>query len=364
MKRMAIAVLAGASALAITACSSEPAAKLVGAQVDDYMLVDQNGMGHILKYDTHTPAVVLMSYVNGDEGARAAAKTAQEIAAKNPNVVFHLIDSSDADTRETIAVEAKEQGITLPVLDDEYQLIGNSVGFTYAGEAVVLTPKDWKVVFHGPASALDAALTEVVAGKAVTTAEVAGKGTKLVFADRGKEAEFQKISYVNDVVPILQNKCVDCHQPNGIAPWHMTNYQTVKGFAPMIREAIRRDRMPPFDADNHYRAFKTNENLSEAETKTLIHWIEAGAPSDIPEGGQDPLTVIAAGRDEWPLGKPDLVVDIPAYDIPAAGVVDYQLPAVKSPLTEGKWLKATTFKAGERQAVHHILAGWLKEMPK
>ena len=33
MKRMAIAVLAGASALAITACSSEPTAKLVGAQI-------------------------------------------------------------------------------------------------------------------------------------------------------------------------------------------------------------------------------------------------------------------------------------------------------------------------------------------
>ena len=48
-----------------------------------------------------------------------------------------------------------------------------------------------------------------------------------------------------------------------------------------------------------------------------------------------------AGRPDWPLGEPDLVVSIPAYDVPAAGVVDYQIPAVKSPLTEGKWLKAT-----------------------
>jgi len=137
------------------------------------------------------------------------------------------------------------------------------------------------------------------------------KGTKLVFADRGKEAEFAKISYTNDVVPILKDKCVDCHQPNGIAPWHMSNYQQVKTFAPMIREAIRRDRMPPFDADNHYRAFAKNENLSAEETKTLVHWIEAGAPSDIAEGGEDPLVKVAAGRPDWPLGKPDLIVDIP-----------------------------------------------------
>jgi len=158
-------------------------------------------------------------------------------------------------------------------------------------------------------------------------------------------------------------KCVDCHQPNGIAPWHMTNYTQVKTFAPMIREAIRRDRMPPFDADDHYRAFEKSENLSADETKTLIHWIEAGAPSDIAEGGEDPLVKGVAGRPDWPLGEPDLVVSIPAYDVPAAGVVDYQIPAVKSPLTEGKWLKATTFKPGNRQGVHHILAGWLPKMP-
>ncbi len=364
LKRLGALLLAGVSALTVAACSNEPAAKLVGSTVDDYMLVDQNGMGHILRYDTQTPAVVLMSYVNGDEGSRAAAKAAQEIAAKNPNVVFHLINSSADDTRDTISAEAKEQGITLPLLDDEYQLIGNSLGFSYAGEAVIVSPKDWKVAFHGPVSALDAALKEVVAGAPVTKAAVAGKGTKLVFADRGKEAEFAKISYVNDVVPILQAKCVDCHQPNGIAPWQMTNYQVVKGFAPMIREAIRRDRMPPFDADNHYRAFAKNENLSEAEIKTLIHWIDAGAPSDIPTGGEDPLVKVAAGRPDWPLGKPDLIVDIPSYDVPAQGVVDYQIPAVKSPLTKGKWLKATTFKPGNRQGVHHILAGWMPKYPK
>lgn len=365
LKRLgALMLLAGVSALTVAACSNEPAAKLVGSTVDDYMLVDQNGMGHILRYDTQTPAVVLMSYVNGDEGARAAAKQAQEIAAKNPNVVFHLINSSADDTRDTISAEAKEQGITLPLLDDEYQLIGNSLGFSYAGEAVIVSPKDWKVAFHGPVSALEPALQEVVAGAPVTKAAVAGKGTKLVFADRGKEAEFAKISYVNEVVPILQAKCVDCHQPNGIAPWHMTSYQVVKGFAPMIREAIRRDRMPPFDADNHYRPFAKNENLSEAEIKTLIHWIDAGAPSDITAGGEDPLVKVAAGRPDWPLGKPDLVVDIPSYDVPAQGVVDYQIPAVKSPLTKGKWLKATTFKPGNRQGVHHILAGWMPEYPK
>ena len=362
----AIALFASASAIILAACSAgETAAKLVGTKVDNYMLVDQTGMGHILKYDTLTPAVVLVSHVNGDKDALKAAQTIQALAAKNPNVVFQLINSSDADTREAIAAEAKTNNLTVPVLDDEFQMIGNSLGFTYAGEAVILDPKkNFEVVYHGPADTVEAALGEFTSGKAIAKPEVVDiKGAKLTFADRGKEAEFAKISYTKDVVPILMNKCVDCHQPNGIAPWQMSNYQLVKTFSPMMREAIRTDRMPPFDADSHYRPFEHDENLSAAETKTLIHWIEAGSPSDIPEGGVDPLVKGVAGRPDWPLGEPDLVVNIPAYDVPAAGVVDYQIPAVKSPLTKGKWLKATTFKPGNRQGVHHILAGWLPKMP-
>jgi hypothetical protein len=362
----AVALLTGVSALTLMACSGEPAAKLVGAQVDNYMLVDQAGIAHSLKYDTHTPAVVLVSQVNGDEGSRAAAKAVQAIAEKHPGVVVQLINSSPADTRETIAAEAKDQGITLPILDDEFQLIGDSLGVTYAGEAFVVDPKTWKVVYHGPVdgkTGVDAALTEFTAGKPITAAEVAVKGTKVDFSDRAQKASFAKISYTKDVVPILKDRCVDCHQPGGIAPWQMTNYAVVKGFAPMIREAIRTDRMPPYDVDRHVGAFQNDENLTEQETKTLIHWIEAGAPSDIATGGEDPLIQIAAGRDEWPIGKPDLVVNIPSYDLPAAGIVDYQTPAVASPLKEGKWLKATTFKAGQRQGVHHILAGWMPKMP-
>lgn len=357
-------LLAGASALCLAACSSEPAATLVGKKVDDYMLVDQAGMGHILKYDTQTPAIVLASYVNGDEGSRAAATALQAAAARHAGVLVHLINSSETDTRASISKEAADAGITLPLLDDEFQLIGNSLGFSYAGEAVIVNPKTWEIVFHGPADKVDAALAEFVAdGKIATPEYTEVKGAKLTFADRGKD--FTKISYSNDVVPILMKNCIDCHQPNGIAPkgleWN--SYEKVKTFAPMMREAIRRDRMPPFDADRHYRAFENDENLTAEETKTLIHWIEAGAVSDIPEGGADPLAVGVSERPDWPLGQPDLIVDIPSYDVPAAGIVDYQLPVVRNPSTEGKWLKSTTFKAGDRAGVHHILAGWMPKMP-
>ncbi len=365
MKRLAaIAFLAGVSALAISACSQGSAAKLAGETVDNFLLVDQTDIAHSLKYDTQTPAVVLVSQLNGDAGSQAAEKAVQALADAHKNIVFKMINSKDG--RDAIAAEAKAQNITVPMLDDEFQLVGDALGVTYAGEAFVVDTKSWMVVYHGPVgdekSGVAAALADIAANKPVTTAEVAGKGTPIVFADRAPEvkATFKNISYVKDVAPILEKRCVDCHQQGGIAPWQMTSYETVQGHAGMIREVIRTDRMPPYDVDRHVGQFANDENLTEAETKTLVHWIEAGAPRD---AGEDPLVKAAAGRAEWPLGKPDLVVDIPSYDIPAAGIVDYQMPAVASPLKEGRWLKATTFKAGTRKGVHHILAGWLAKLP-
>ena len=67
---------------------------------------------------------------------------------------------------------------------------------------------------------------------------------------------------------------------------------------------------------------------------------------------------------EWPLGKPDAILNIPAYTIPASGVVDYQHPYVVNPATEGKWLKASTVKVESRQGVHHVLTGYMTEVPQ
>jgi hypothetical protein len=43
--------------------------------------------------------------------------------------------------------------------------------------------------------------------------------------------------------------------------------------------------------------------------------------------------------------------------------VDYQRPASLNPETEGHWIRATTVKPGDRQAVHHVLTGWMAEVP-
>ena len=54
----------------------------------------------------------------------------------------------------------------------------------------------------------------------------------------------------------------------------MTSYDMVKGFAPMIREVVRTQRMPPWDVDPHYSAFSNDRGLSSEQARTLVHWLE------------------------------------------------------------------------------------------
>jgi hypothetical protein len=344
------------------------------ATVDNFMLVDaQHLEAHELYRMADAKAIVLISTGVGCPIARAMTPAVKALAEKYraQGVEVMLVDSNLQDSREAIAAEAKEFGIDIPILMDSNQLVGEALGVTRTAEVFVISPKTWKVAYHGPVDdrsdygvskaaskefASDA-IAAVLVGNPAPAATQASKGCLVDFPAREKKAQ---ITYVKDVAPILEAKCVACHEEGGIGPFAMNNYAMVKGFSPMIREVIRTDRMPPYNADPHVGKFSDDKNLSAAEIKTLVHWVEAGSPRG---EGKDPLGATKHVAPEWPLGKPDVVLNVPAYQIPAAGVVDYQHPWVANPETTGKWLKASTVKVESRQGVHHVLTGYMKDLP-
>ncbi len=340
--------------------SAAPAAATASVRVDNFLLVDQTLVAHELYRMSDASAVVLVTQQNGDAVIRGAAAQVNALAADYAarGVRVLMLNSSLKDPMEAIQAEAAKAGYKVPVLMDDRQLVGESLGVTRSAEAIVIDPKTWQVAYHGAVAGTPAALDALLAHKPVDAAATASAGAPISFPARGAHGQ---LTYVKDVAPILEAKCVACHEEGGIGPFAMKDYAAVKGFAPMIREVIRTSRMPPYDADPHVGKFSDDRRLSAEETKTLVHWIEAGAPRG---EGKDPLGSKHLVAAEWPLGKPDLVLDVPAYTIPASGVVDYQHPWIANPGTEGKWLKATTIKAGSRQGVHHLLTGLMKEVPK
>ncbi|MFI4934896.1 MAG: redoxin domain-containing protein [Caulobacterales bacterium] len=350
------------------------------AKVDNFRLTDENLQSHELYRNADAAAVVIFTQGDGCPVVRntmaALGELQQTYGAKG--VEFMMLNSDPQDSREDIAAEAKDYGFQAPVLRDTNQLVGEQLGVTRTAEAIIINPKTWKIVYRGPIDdrvtyerqkakadhtwAKDA-LDAMLAGQAPAISQEPAVGCLIDFPHRAEAMKATPVSYSKVIAPIIETKCAMCHQQGGIGPMPLTSYDKVKAFSPMIREVLRTERMPPYHADitAGEKLADANRQLTPDETKAMVHWVEQGAPRG---DGPDPLAAARFQVAEWPLGKPDLVLDIPCYNIPASGIVDYQRPYVVNPLTEGKWMRASTIKVGDRQGVHHILTGYMTTAPK
>ncbi|MEQ8859434.1 MAG: redoxin domain-containing protein [Pseudomonadales bacterium] len=355
---------AAAAALALGAAGGAFAER-----VDNFMLLDQNGKAQELYYQSDAKAVVIMIHGNGCPIVRNAASDLQTLAADyaDRGVRVFMLNANIQDDRASIAAEAAEYGIELPILVDDTQLVAESLGVIRTAETFVIDPRTWELVYRGPMhdrityehqkpaateTYLRDSLDALLDGKPVEVASRDAVGCLINFPARNED--HSQISYSDTIAPMLKENCTVCHSPGGIGPWAMTSYTMVRGFAPMIREVLMTQRMPPWQADPHVGHWQGDRSLADADKRTLVHWIEAGAPRG---DGPDPLTEVQPIAAEWPLGEPDLVIEVPATEVPASGVVDYQFPAVANPLEEGVWVRAATVVPGDRAAVHHVLVG-------
>ncbi len=359
---MGLAVAAGALALAagghgVSKATAEAAAPSAGPRtVDDFMLADQDLLGRQLYRMSDDKAVVLVTYASGDKQlhADAPALMALKAAYAGKHVDMLAVASRLGEKREPVIADAKAAGLDMPILFDYEQLVGEELNITRAAEVIVIDPRGWTIAYRGPVDGAKAAIDALVAGQKVALTTRPAQGQMIAFPERAKAATFEKISYAKTIAPIIQQKCATCHQPGGIGPMPLNTYEQIKGFSPMIREVIRTHRMPPYLADETVGQFKDDDRLTPDQMKTLVHWIDGGSQRG---PGEDPLKKIAFKAPEWPLGKPDVVLNIPAVKVPAQGVLDYTHPVVAMTLPEGRWLQATTFRVTDRQVVHHILSG-------
>ena len=333
--------------------------------VDDFQLTDHTRLAQHLHYFGYTPAIVIMSRSNGTAFSRGADADLQKLsdAYKAKGVVVWALDSNLADSRDAVAAEAARENLTVPVLMDEQQLVGEQLKVQREGEVFVIDPKTWTVAYRGPLDGhANAAVDALLAGHGPEVTRVSSaEGKPIGFPAEAHAADFANISYAKEVAPILQEKCVSCHISGGIGPFAMNSYEIVKGFSPMIRETVRTHRMPPYFADPHIGVFKNDQGLTADQTKTLVHWIEAGSPRG---AGPDPLAANAGKRaPDWPteLGKPDVVIDLPAFKVPATGLVEYQNQQVPNPFTQDTWLRAIAMKPGDRRVLHHVVSNHIPD---
>ena len=125
----------GVLAMAASANNSTPG--LAGAKVDNFMLIDQQGIGHQLYYYKSNPAVVIVSHQEGDKASTKTLEAIEKMRAayEAKGVVFFALDSSGRKKPLGKLQKAK----TIAVLDDDLQMVGRSLGVTTTVAARPLT---------------------------------------------------------------------------------------------------------------------------------------------------------------------------------------------------------------------------------
>ena len=168
-------------------------------------------------------------------------------------------------------------------------------------------------------------------------------------------------TYSKDVAPILQAKCASCHNPEGIGPMPLQNYEQVKPFAALIHDRTSKRIMPPWHVDTGIgiQSFKNDASLSDDQIDVIEDWFLAGAPegdpTDLPEPIEFPSGAAWQLGDQ--LGPPDLIIKSSPYDVIANGQDQWWTPNVPfQGLNSERFLKAAEFKPSYplgKKVVHH-----------
>lgn len=96
-------------------------------------------------------------------------------------------------------------------------------------------------------------------------------------------------TYHRDVAPLLADKCLGCHNDQGIGTVNLQGYESVQALAPLIVQAVNDRTMPPWPArEENCHPFADSLALTNAQIDVLSAWSQAGTPRGAPMTPPDP----------------------------------------------------------------------------
>ena len=196
------------------------------------------------------------------------------------------------------------------------------------------------------------ALDQLLAGKPIEVSKTKPNGC---FIGRVKQNEVTtKLTFCKEVAGVLHRHCVECHRTGEIAPFSLTDYDEVRGWADTMLETIEDGRMPPWHASPKYGHYANARFMPEKDKEILREWVAGGMPygdiKDLPE--------LSRFREGWHLPRvPDVVYEMRKrpFVVPKEGVVEYQYFVVDPGFKEDKWITGAQVLPGNRSVVHHAI---------
>src|SRR4029453_10464482 len=105
--------------------------------------------------------------------------------------------------------------------------------------------------------------------------------------------------------------------------------------------------------------FTNDRSLKESDIDTLVRWADNGAVRGDPKDAPAPI--------DWPKDggaiRPEVVMELPPHDVPAKGVLEWELIAFPTPFNGDTWLSSMEILPGDASVVHHICFSFEKHKP-
>ncbi|MDZ4658346.1 MAG: tetratricopeptide repeat protein [Bythopirellula sp.] len=175
----------------------------------------------------------------------------------------------------------------------------------------------------------------------------------LVGCRNSADTPAQSVTYYRDIAPLLSEHCANCHRPGEAAPFSLLTYEDAQTRAGQIAEVTASRFMPPWLPEVGHAVFDGERRLSDEELVVLAAWAGAGAPAGDPSDAPAPPQ-FAMG---WQLGQPDLILESPAFELPAAGADQFRNFLLTVPAGLDRWVRAVELRPQHPQITHHARLG-------
>jgi hypothetical protein len=161
------------------------------------------------------------------------------------------------------------------------------------------------------------------------------------------------VTYYEDVAPILERACSQCHSEGGVGPFELKTYQQVQELGALIEHFTRERIMPPWLADNSGDC-QTHQDanwLPESDIQLISDWVQGG----MLEGDPERMPPFAPRTNYLEDATHNLrMSDSYMPNAPVNGD-DYRCFVLDPGLETDKFLTAYEVVPGNAPLVHHVI---------
>ena len=190
-----------------------------------------------------------------------------EFSAKG--VAFIGADANPQDSLNEMAAHARRHSIEFPLLRDAEQKLVHALGATRTPEVFVLD-RLRRVCYQGriddqygigyvrdqpQTHALRNAIESLSADREILVRHEPAVGCLIGKLKPASAVSPTSVTYSMHIAPLFRDACVQCHREGEIAPFPLTEYSEIAGWAETIAEVVSEQRMPPWHANPAYGKF-------------------------------------------------------------------------------------------------------------